>query len=211
VAAGEHGAGEEDVVGEGAVDEGDVGKLAALTRDWKVVTGADSLAPAVLAGPTAAQAPAPVYIAVDGSLLLTLAEPARKVAHHVQIVARRRARTVREQGTAQDDGPAAVQAPTPRQGQIEPLIGHFVPHLFVVCCLFAVERLLSRFARVRLLATAETARTLSDSFSGCSRSAACAVSSDAGGNWNSGRCRLRGVLALMLLRERRERLNGSRE
>jgi pilus assembly protein CpaC len=37
-------------------------------------------APAVLAGLAAAQAPAPVYIAVDGSLLLTLAEPARKVA-----------------------------------------------------------------------------------------------------------------------------------
>jgi len=32
-----------------AVDEGDVSKLAALTRDWKVVTGADSLAPAVMA------------------------------------------------------------------------------------------------------------------------------------------------------------------
>jgi len=39
-----------------------------------------AVAPAVLAGPAAAQAPAPVYIAVDGSLLLTLAEPARKVA-----------------------------------------------------------------------------------------------------------------------------------
>jgi uncharacterized protein YgbK (DUF1537 family) len=32
-----------------AVDEGDVSKLAALTRDWKVVTGADSLAPALMA------------------------------------------------------------------------------------------------------------------------------------------------------------------
>ena len=32
-----------------AIDEGDVRKLAALTRDWKVVTGADSLAPAVMA------------------------------------------------------------------------------------------------------------------------------------------------------------------
>ena len=32
-----------------AVDEGDVSKLAAMTRDWKVVTGADSLAPAVMA------------------------------------------------------------------------------------------------------------------------------------------------------------------
>jgi Flp pilus assembly secretin CpaC len=39
-----------------------------------------AVAPAVLAGPAGAQAPAPVYIAVDGSLLLTLAEPARKVA-----------------------------------------------------------------------------------------------------------------------------------
>ena len=39
-----------------------------------------AVVPAVLAGPAAAQAPAPVYIAVDGSLLLTLAEPARKVA-----------------------------------------------------------------------------------------------------------------------------------
>ena len=39
-----------------------------------------AVAPAVLAGPAAAQVPAPVYIAVDGSLLLTLAEPARKVA-----------------------------------------------------------------------------------------------------------------------------------
>jgi pilus assembly protein CpaC len=39
-----------------------------------------AVAPAVLAGPASAQAPAPVYIAVDGSLLLTLAEPARKVA-----------------------------------------------------------------------------------------------------------------------------------
>jgi pilus assembly protein CpaC len=37
-------------------------------------------APAVLAGPARAQAPAPVYIAVDSSLLLTLIEPARKVA-----------------------------------------------------------------------------------------------------------------------------------
>ncbi len=32
-----------------AVDEDDVSTLAALTRDWKVVTGADSLAPAVMA------------------------------------------------------------------------------------------------------------------------------------------------------------------
>jgi 3-dehydrotetronate 4-kinase len=32
-----------------AVDEEDVNKLAAMTRDWKVVTGADSLAPAVMA------------------------------------------------------------------------------------------------------------------------------------------------------------------
>ena len=39
-----------------------------------------AVVPAVLAGPAGAQAPAPVYIAVDGSLLLTLAEPARKVA-----------------------------------------------------------------------------------------------------------------------------------
>jgi len=38
------------------------------------------VAPAVLVGPAGAQAPAPVYIAVDGSLLLTLTEPARKVA-----------------------------------------------------------------------------------------------------------------------------------
>ncbi len=39
-----------------------------------------AVAPAVLAGSAGAQAPAPVYIAVDGSLLLTLTEPARKVA-----------------------------------------------------------------------------------------------------------------------------------
>ena len=39
-----------------------------------------AVAPAVLAGPARAQAPAPVYIAVDSSLLLTLIEPARKVA-----------------------------------------------------------------------------------------------------------------------------------
>jgi pilus assembly protein CpaC len=39
-----------------------------------------AVAPAVMAGPAAAQAPSPVYIAVDGSLLLTLTEPARKVA-----------------------------------------------------------------------------------------------------------------------------------
>ena len=39
-----------------------------------------AVAPAVLTEPARAQAPAPVYIAVDGSLLLTLAEPARKVA-----------------------------------------------------------------------------------------------------------------------------------
>ncbi len=39
-----------------------------------------AVASAVLAGPAAAQAPAPVYIAVDGSLLLSLTEPARKVA-----------------------------------------------------------------------------------------------------------------------------------
>ncbi len=32
------------------------------------------------ADPTAAPAPAPMYLAVDGSLLLTLGEPARKVA-----------------------------------------------------------------------------------------------------------------------------------
>ncbi|HEY0802348.1 MAG TPA: four-carbon acid sugar kinase family protein, partial [Steroidobacteraceae bacterium] len=32
-----------------AVDDADVSKLAALTRDWKVVTGADSLAPAIMA------------------------------------------------------------------------------------------------------------------------------------------------------------------
>ena len=32
-----------------AVDEGDVNRLAVMTRDWKVVTGADSLAPAVMA------------------------------------------------------------------------------------------------------------------------------------------------------------------
>lgn len=32
-----------------AVDDADVNKLAALTREWKVVTGADSLAPAVMA------------------------------------------------------------------------------------------------------------------------------------------------------------------
>jgi len=38
------------------------------------------VASAVLAGPAAAQGPSPVYIAVDGSLLLSLAEPARKVA-----------------------------------------------------------------------------------------------------------------------------------
>jgi pilus assembly protein CpaC len=39
-----------------------------------------AVAPAVLAGPARAQAPAPVYIAVDSSLLLTLIDPARKVA-----------------------------------------------------------------------------------------------------------------------------------
>ena len=38
------------------------------------------VAPALLAETAAAQAPAPVYVAVDGSLLLTLTEPARKVA-----------------------------------------------------------------------------------------------------------------------------------
>jgi uncharacterized protein YgbK (DUF1537 family) len=32
-----------------AIDETDVNKLAAMTRDWKVVTGADSFAPAVMA------------------------------------------------------------------------------------------------------------------------------------------------------------------
>jgi uncharacterized protein YgbK (DUF1537 family) len=32
-----------------AVDESDVAQLAAMTRDWKVITGADSLAPAVMA------------------------------------------------------------------------------------------------------------------------------------------------------------------
>src|SRR5258708_31978618 len=37
-------------------------------------------AAAVMAGPAAAQGPPPVYVAVDGSRLLTLAEPARKVA-----------------------------------------------------------------------------------------------------------------------------------
>ncbi len=39
-----------------------------------------AVAPALPVGPARAQAPAPVYIAVDGSLLLSLAEPARKVA-----------------------------------------------------------------------------------------------------------------------------------
>lgn len=39
-----------------------------------------AVASAALAKPAAAQATAPVYIAVDGSLLLTLTEPARKVA-----------------------------------------------------------------------------------------------------------------------------------
>ena len=42
------------------------------------VLAAASTSPA--ADPTAAPAPAPVYLAVDGSLLLTLSEPARKVA-----------------------------------------------------------------------------------------------------------------------------------
>jgi pilus assembly protein CpaC len=37
-------------------------------------------AAALVAGPAAAQTPAPVYVAVDGSMLLTLTEPARKVA-----------------------------------------------------------------------------------------------------------------------------------
>ena len=39
-----------------------------------------AVAPAVLAELAAAQAPSPMYVAVDGSLLLTLTEPARKVA-----------------------------------------------------------------------------------------------------------------------------------
>lgn len=39
-----------------------------------------AVAPALVAGPALAQAPAPVYVAVDGSILMTLAEPARKVA-----------------------------------------------------------------------------------------------------------------------------------
>lgn len=38
------------------------------------------VAPGLPAGPALAQAPAPVYVTVDGSLLLTLTEPARKVA-----------------------------------------------------------------------------------------------------------------------------------
>jgi pilus assembly protein CpaC len=37
-------------------------------------------AAALVAGPAAAQTPTPVYVAVDGSMLLTLTEPARKVA-----------------------------------------------------------------------------------------------------------------------------------
>jgi len=37
-------------------------------------------AAALVAGPAAAQTPVPVYVAVDGSMLLTLTEPARKVA-----------------------------------------------------------------------------------------------------------------------------------
>src|SRR5215470_14148703 len=37
-------------------------------------------AAALVAGPAAAQTPAPVYVAVDGAMLLTLSEPARKVA-----------------------------------------------------------------------------------------------------------------------------------
>jgi len=37
-------------------------------------------AAAFMNGPAEAQAPAPVYVAVDGSMLLTLTEPARKVA-----------------------------------------------------------------------------------------------------------------------------------
>ena len=39
-----------------------------------------SVITSLLSGPANAQAPAPVYVAVDGSLLLTLTEPARKVA-----------------------------------------------------------------------------------------------------------------------------------
>jgi len=39
-----------------------------------------TVATAFLGRPAAAQAPSPVYLAVDGSLLLTLTEPARKVA-----------------------------------------------------------------------------------------------------------------------------------
>ena len=39
-----------------------------------------SVIAALLSGSASAQAPAPVYVAVDGSLLLTLTEPARKVA-----------------------------------------------------------------------------------------------------------------------------------
>ncbi len=37
-------------------------------------------AAAVMSGPADAQTPAPVFVAVDGSMLLTLTEPARKVA-----------------------------------------------------------------------------------------------------------------------------------
>ena len=37
-------------------------------------------AAALVAGPAVAQTPAPVYVAVDGAMLLTLTEPARKVA-----------------------------------------------------------------------------------------------------------------------------------
>jgi hypothetical protein len=52
--------------------------------------------------------------------------------------------------------------------------------------LFAAERLLSRLARVRLVAPLPKLLTdLSDSFSGCARSAACAMSPDAGSDWNS--------------------------
>ncbi len=47
--------------------------LVALLVATVVATG-------LLARPACAQAPAPVYVTVDGSLLLTLTEPARKVA-----------------------------------------------------------------------------------------------------------------------------------
>lgn len=55
-------------------------RLPILFNNSGVLVALAAAAALVVAGPASAQTPAPVYVAVDGSMLVTLTEPARKVA-----------------------------------------------------------------------------------------------------------------------------------